>query len=180
MRRKSILAPIVLLLSLVLAGWAPAGAEMKGHMHGKESGEHHGGPGMMKGRHCDDCGMRGNSDFRPGRFFGFCLKNAEALELSQGQIEKLREIHREQRKKLIRLRAEIDVVGVDLKEELDRDVPDMEKVENLLKKQEELKTKFRLELIRTRAESMKVLIPEQRAKLKKLMEEKMSGMMGEE
>jgi Spy/CpxP family protein refolding chaperone len=151
------------------------GPMMCGRMMGPMTG------GMMRGmmgRH----GMMG-MDEHPmmdvermmGAHLSMCIRHAEKLGISEEQIERLRAVHNEQAKKLIRLRSEIQVLNVDLRSELAKDSPDFSRVESLLKKREPLRTDFFLEGLRTRADASKILTAEQRKKLHKMMMEAMTG-----
>ncbi len=204
MKRKSLTVTALIVMFLFSASlvMAQAGGQMKHHgaTQGKEKSEKGGGAmmgsggqggmmGMMSKMMSGMSGMMSMMSSRGGcgmmsmmdmeskfqEHFALCLKNADKLGLTEEQIGQLKKIHNEQLKKLIMLKAEVKVIDVDLSAELEKDVPNLDRVEKLLKKQEELKTKYRLELVRAKVESSKILTKEQRKKLKTLMK---GGMMG--
>lgn len=153
-----------------------------GMMEGMMGGSMMGG-GMMKGMmgHRGMMGMEERCMMHMERMMGahlsLCIRNAEKLGLSDEQLERLRAVHDEQAKKLIRLRSEIQVLDVDLRSELAKASPDVSRVESLLKKREPLRTGFFLEGLKTRSEASKILTEEQRTRLHRMM---MEGMTMEE
>lgn len=153
-----------------------------GMMEGMMGGSMMGG-GMMKGMmgHRGIMGMEERCMMHMERMMGahlsLCIRNAEKLGLSDEQLERLRAVHDEQAKKLIRLRSEIQVLDVDLRSELAKDSPDVSRVESLLKKREPLRTGFFLEGLKTRSEASKILTEEQRTRLHRMT---MEGMTMEE
>lgn len=153
------------------AGGMMGGGMMRGMMGKKGMMPEKVGAGMscMGG-----CGMM-HREGMVERHFSMCIKNAEKLGLTDDQLEKLKKAHNGQKKKLIRIRSEIQILNVDLQEELDKDVPDLDRVEKILKKEEPLKTKFTVELLRTKVKVSKILTPEQFEKLRGMMKESMGG-----
>ncbi|MDH3258554.1 MAG: hypothetical protein OEM19_03725 [Deltaproteobacteria bacterium] len=196
MRKANILIAVVIGTFLIVSpvhaqqGQEEGSGGMKGTMHmkgGMKEGGMMGKEGMMKGGgmmhhggmmhggkmmgHCG-CTMM-DMESRMERHFEMCMKNAEKLGLSEKQMADLKSIHNEKRKKLIRLQSEIQILNIDLKDEVDKPVPDMAKVEQILRKQETLKTDFALEAIKTRVEVSKILTEEQFKKMHEMMKEMM-------
>lgn len=156
----------------MMAGGMMGKEGMMHHREGHHGEEMHGKMGEMMG-HCG-CSMMG-VESRMRRHFETCMRNAGELGLSEEQMTAMKSIHNEKRKQLIRLQAEIRVFHVDLKEETDKPIPDMAKVEQILRKQESLRTELALETIGTRVEVSKILTKEQFEKLLGMMKEMVEG-----
>jgi Spy/CpxP family protein refolding chaperone len=83
-------------------------------------------------------------------------------------------------KDMIKKKADKQIAAIELKDLLDKDMVDMKAVEASLKKNESLKTEIALAHIRAHEEMKALLTPEQRKRLKDMMEPGNAGcgMMG--
>ncbi|MBI5682384.1 MAG: hypothetical protein HZC45_04335 [Deltaproteobacteria bacterium] len=98
------------------------------------------------------------------------LKNAENLELDERQKNKLEGIRDKYTKDIIKIDAELKTNDIDLNNLLKMDNIDLLKVKNTVKKIEAIESQIRYLRIEAFTEARKVLNPEQKGKLKKLME----------
>ncbi len=101
------------------------------------------------------------------------------LGLDEKQKGEVKEIRNRVMQEMIKKRAEEQIAGIELKDLLDKDPVDMKAVETKLRQIETLKTEMHLSLIRAREEMKSKLTPEQRKKMKEMMESRhMMGGMG--
>lgn len=129
-------------------------------------------PGM-RARMGQRQGMKGHMPMMGHQGWGADLERmAEALELTQPQISKVKAIRVDHEKSTIRTRADLDLARLDLRQLLDQENVDLSKVEETLKRMESLRTKIHLGAIRTHEAVKQVLTPEQREKAKKLMHDR--------
>jgi Spy/CpxP family protein refolding chaperone len=144
---------------------------MMEQMHGQGM---HGGPQMMGGM----MGERGRFHpwFRHG--VSLILQNSERLGLTDQQEAKLNDIRRKYTKEIIRQDADSKIAEIDLEPLLKESEIDLPKVKEALKKSEGIETQIRYLKIEAFTEARKVLTDEQRATLRKMMEERAGMMMG--
>jgi Spy/CpxP family protein refolding chaperone len=138
---------------------------------------------MLPALHARPGGWMGRGKAGPGghrgpekimfRTMGFIAKNQEALEISDEQMERLKDVCRDTRKQLIRTGAEIKVLSLDLKDLIEADTIDTAKADSLIDQKTQLENKNQKLLIQSLAEFKSVLSPEQQAALKKRVREKM-------
>jgi len=145
-------------------------------MHGQGMG---GGPQMMAGM----MGERmGRSHTRFGHGVSLILQNSGKLGLTEQQKAKLNDIRRKYTKEIIRQDADAKITEIDLEPLLKEAEINLSKVKEALKKAEGIETQIRYLKIEAFTESRKVLTDEQRATLRKMMEDHspmmMRGMMG--
>ena len=158
----------VLVISLLLATVAIAYAQ---------------GPGMMRGSEMDPSmmGMMGKgSEMGPGMMGEHhILGKLMSLGLDEKQKEAVKEIVRKTMKETIKKRADLDIARIDLRDLLDKDSVNMRAVESKLKQIASLETDIHLSHIKAHEEIKSELTPDQRKKLKEMMEHgMMMGKMG--
>jgi Spy/CpxP family protein refolding chaperone len=105
---------------------------------------------------------QGRAEPRERGFRGDRERIHTRLNLTEEQDATINTLRAEHRKKMIDIRSEIRKIQVDLEAELKADNPDMNKVEGLVKQQENLRTTQRLGQISHRNEVSALLTPEQR------------------
>lgn len=165
------------------------GKHEEGALH-EESQEHHWGkghPGMMEGIHQmgmmhkgmgkHQCGM-GCRGMMEGEHGGleFFIGMRDELELTEGQIEKLRTLKSKTKKQAIRTRADLDVLEIELHDLLWVDKVDVEAVDAKIEKMGELQTKMHKSHIHARLDAQKILTPEQLRKHRQMKERRKHGM----
>ena len=96
------------------------------------------------------------------------LRHEQELGLSDEQVERVKAIMAETRKRLIRDEADIDVLDVDLMRELHKPTVDVQATRSILDKQYEAKKARAIALAQSIADLKATLTPEQHAKLKGL------------
>jgi Spy/CpxP family protein refolding chaperone len=163
---------------IFVAALAPtAQAQVCGCMGEKGGGMQEGGmmPGMgmmhgMEGMH-DGKMMDGEHPM---------WKHVMSLGLDDKQKDALKALRSKTMKDMIKKRADKQIAAIELKDLLDKDTVDMKAVEASLKKNESLKTEMALAHIRAHEEMKALLTPEQRKRLKEMMEpgHEGCGMMG--
>jgi len=97
------------------------------------------------------------------------MANQDALGLAADQIGKIKHLKISLKKDLIKRKAEIDIIGIDIKSKLSEDKLDKEGINNLIDQKYELKKAKTKALIDACAEMRNILTAEQREKLKKIM-----------
>jgi Spy/CpxP family protein refolding chaperone len=101
------------------------------------------------------------------------------LGLDENQKEVLKEILRNTMRETIKKQADLDIAQIDLKDLLDKDAVDMKTVESKLNQIASLETEIHLARIKAHEEIKSKLTPDQRKKLKAIMEQgMMMGKMG--
>lgn len=129
------------------------------------------GHGMMMGK------MKGGdkSCHRDGNFEDeFCdkammiLKSQEELGLSDEQVKKIKDLKMLVKKDLIRKKADIDILAIDIKSAMREDVIDVNAVNALIDKKYEIKKEKAKSLVAALAVLKTLLTEEQRKKLKTL------------
>ena len=138
-----------------------SGGGMQG---GMMEGMGHKGMGMMHGMG----GMQGGGmmmdDDHP------MWKQLMGLGLDEKQKEALRALRSKTMKYMLKKRADKQIAGIELKDLLDKDPVDMKAVEASVKKSESLRTEMFLAHIKAREEMKSLLTPDQRKRLKEMME----------
>ncbi len=150
-----------------------AQAQMCGCMGEKGGGMQEGG--MMGGMGHHDMGMmHGRGGMQDG---GMMMGNDHpmwkhllGLGLDDKQKEAIQALRSKTVKDMVRKRADKQITDIELKDLLDKDPVDMKAVEALVKKKESLKTQMFLAHIKAREEMKSILTPEQRKRLKEMME----------
>jgi hypothetical protein len=92
----------------------------------------------------------------------------DKLGLSSDQVDKIKALKMATKKDLIKRKAEIDLVNIDLKSKLWEDTVDKENTKKLVDKKYELKKEKAKALIEVFAEFKNILSDEQRKELKKI------------
>lgn len=126
-----------------------------------DMGGHGMGPGMMCG-----CGMDGQ--MMEGEHH--MSKHLMGLNLDEQQKALIGEIKSRMMKETIRKTADMSVVQIELKELLSQDPVDMKAVEAKVKQLEMMKTEMQLSHIRAMEDCKNKLTPEQRKKLREMIE----------
>ena len=99
------------------------------------------------------------------------MKNQEELNLSEDQIESIKNLKVNTKKELIKKNAEIDILCVDIKSKLWEEIIDIKEINKLVDKKYALKKEKTKSLIAACAKIKKTLSKEQKQNLKKLMQE---------
>jgi Spy/CpxP family protein refolding chaperone len=153
-------------LSVVFA--TPAFSQMN-----KPMGEHREG---HQG-HMESCNMC-NID-RPreemGDMMPKCLEYADKLGLTEEQINKVKPIQREMKKKQARYMADIKIAQMEMMEIMEVKDFDLDKATAAVKKVADIKTAHHLEMLKSMKEVHSILTDEQFKKMKKMMHMKMDG-----
>jgi len=142
------------------------------------------GPGMMGESSEMDPGMMGmmgkGSEMGPGMMGEHhILGKLMSLGLDEKQKEAVKEIIRTNMKETIKKRADLDIARIDLRDLLDKDPVKMKAVESKLKQIASLEADIHLSCIKAHEEIKSRLTPDQRKKLKEMMEHgMMMGKMG--
>ena len=100
------------------------------------------------------------------------MKNKDELRLSENQITEIKKIKVNAKKDLIRQKAEIDVISVDIKSRLWDETIDVSGINKLVDQKYDLKKEKTKSLIAAYAELKKILSEEQKGILKELMHHK--------
>jgi len=147
------LAVSVLLVALLVAVSLPGAVQAAGYGCAK------GGHGYKKGKH---------KGFEMEIFHKahFILKNQEELGLSEEQVERIKGLKIEVKKELIKRRAEIEILAVDIKAKMHEGEIDIKAVNKLIDKKYELKKEKAKYLIKTYVELKSILTEEQKQSLK--------------
>lgn len=157
-------ALLTLCMAVVFA--SPAFAEMK------DMPMEHKGPGHMeKGNMCNMDRQGGCM----GDMMSKCLEHADKLGLSEEQMNKIKPIHREMKKKQIRYKADIEIAEIELKEIMEVKDFDLEKATAGVKKIADMKTAQHLEMLKSMKEVRSILTDEQFKKMHKMMHMKMES-----
>ncbi|MEE8317654.1 MAG: Spy/CpxP family protein refolding chaperone [Candidatus Omnitrophota bacterium] len=97
---------------------------------------------------------------------GFLLKNKKKLGLSDGQVKKIKAMKIKTKKDLIKRKAEIELIAVDIKKELWKDTVNAKAVKALIGKKYDLKKQKAQSLLDTYMALKNVLTEEQKETLK--------------
>lgn len=104
-----------------------------------------------------------------GDMMGTCLKNADKIGLSEEQKKKMTPLHQEMQKKQIRFHADLKIAQLEMKEIMEPKDFDIEKAKAALKKIEEIKSAYHLEMLKSMKEVRSVFTEEQHKKMRALM-----------
>jgi len=168
---KRVKIALLLVFLLVLFGAGSSYAQMCGCMDKMGEGMQHGMSmgGEMKHHGMEDMGgMMGEE--HP------MWKHLMGLGLDEKQREAVKSIKSKEMKDMIKKKADKQIAKVELKEILARDPVDMRAVEAKVKQIESIETDMRLAHIRTMEEVKALLTPDQKKKMKEMIE--MGPMMG--
>jgi len=102
----------------------------------------------------------------------FILMNRDEVGLSDAQEKEIRELKAGTKKVLIRKKAEIDVIAVDIKMHMHEDTIDLDAVNKLIDEKYDIKKAKAKVLVAATAELKETLTEEQTEKLRKLRREK--------
>ncbi len=154
-------------LIVILASAGASQAQMCGCMGQEDNGMMMGGMGHQMGMMGDEHPM---------------LKHLMALGLSDKQRDAAKALHEKMLKEMVKKKADAEIASIELRDLLDKDPVDMKAVEAAVKKSESVRTEMFLTHIKAHEEMKSLLTPEQRKKLKDIMEGRGGGcsMMGGE
>lgn len=102
----------------------------------------------------------------------FLVKNGQELNLDQELVNKIRDIKTNLKKEALRTRAEIDIVHIEMRNELEKGKTNGIKVPSLIDKEYELKKKIGKEAYNSLTELDKLLSAEQKEQAKMLFQKK--------
>ncbi|GEM_PF-4861769 len=91
------------------------------------------------------------------------------LGLSQEQISKIKDLKFSTDKEVVRLRSDMELKEIDLREELSKDSPDMNRVKNLIKAKHSIMAEIELAKVKEYIGVKNILTPEQIEKFKTVM-----------
>lgn len=106
------------------------------------------------------------------------IKNQEELGLSDEQVEKIKDLKISTKKDLIRKKAEIDILALDIKASMWEDTIDLDAVNALIDKKYEIKKEKAKALVAACAVLKSTLTADQKKKMKSLCRKGMKGKMG--
>ena len=109
-----------------------------------------------------------------GDMMGKCLEHADKLGLSEEQINKIKPIHREMKKKQARYAADLKIAQIEMMEIMEVKDFDLDKATAQVKKIADIKTAQHLEMLKSMKEVHSILTDEQFKKMKQ-MHMKMEG-----
>jgi hypothetical protein len=124
--------------------------------------------------HCDCKKMKHKAKMEEKVFkkLHVIMKNKDELKLSENQITEIRKLKVDAKKDLIRKKAEIDLISVDIKSKLWDETIDVSRINKLVDQKYDLKKEKTKSLIAAYAELKKILSKEQKEMLKGLMRHK--------
>jgi Spy/CpxP family protein refolding chaperone len=105
-------------------------------------------------------------------------KHLMGLGLDEKQKEALKALHSKTMKDMTKRKADAEIASIELKDLLDKDPVDMKAVEAAAKKSGSLRTEMFLAHVKAHEEMKSILTPEQRKKLKEMMESGQGGGCG--
>ena len=114
-------------------------------------------------------GMMGNP--------GMLMRLADKLELSEGQRNEIKDMLTNNRKSMIRSKADIEVAKVDLQRLMDEREPDLGAIKNKINDIASLEAEAKFSQIKFQVEVKNVLTKEQHERLKELMKDGQTQMM---
>jgi len=169
MKRQFII--VVLAAVVTLAGAYNSSADMCDCMGKPREGMHENGPPMHQGMmHHDMEMMDGPGDGLP------LLMPLKGLSLDEKQKEEAREIESGLMKSTVRMKSDVQIAMMEMKDILDKYPVDMKAVESKLKTIASLQTSIKLSGIKALEEVKSKLTAGQRIKLKEILEQ--GPMMG--
>jgi len=101
------------------------------------------------------------------------MKRLDMLDVSREQAKKLKALYREHKRKKVQLKAQAELLRLDLQELLDAEEPDLTAIERKVKELAKVKAERMLECIKGGLEVRKILSPEQLEKLHELSKQGM-------
>jgi hypothetical protein len=116
---------------------------------------------------CGEC--RQSLDSKILRKLHLAIENQDELEASDSQIEKIKKLKTALKKDLIQRKAEIELIGVDMKSKLCTDDINRKEIHQLIDRKYELKKAKAKSLVEAMIELEKILKDEQEEKLKSIM-----------
>ncbi len=122
--------------------------------------EHKGAHGSMM----DQCHMDKMSSMMDK-----CVEHAEKIGLTEAQLAKMKPLHREMQKKMVRDKADVKIAELDLMEIMEVKDFDLDKANAAVRKIADLMTAQHLEMIKTMKEVRGMLTDEQFNKMKSMM-----------
>lgn len=167
MKQKRYFCAVVAILVLGIAQLGFAQPECKADAG---FGEDH---GFGRGR--DPCQERG---FGPGGGPGILAK-AEALELTAEQIKKIKTMQLDMAKETVRLRSDLEIKQLELRELTAADKPDMARIAARIDEMSPLRAELQKKRIEHRLSVLDVLTPEQKEKLELKREARMRHHKGQ-
>jgi len=96
------------------------------------------------------------------------MRYADEIGLSEEQVEKLRDYHYKKKKRIIKNKAEVDIIKLEIHQLLDEDEPNQDKIDAKLDKLGPLKAERAKICIQATLMARKLLTPEQRKSAKRL------------
>ena len=118
-------------------------------------------------RKCEKC--RQSLDSKVLKKLRLAIEHQDALEASDAQIEKIKELKIRLKKDLIQQKAAIDLIGVDIKSKLWADDIDRKEINELIDRKYELKKAKTKSVVEAWIELKDILKDEQEEKLKDIM-----------
>jgi Spy/CpxP family protein refolding chaperone len=137
------------------------------------------GMGMMGGQNMPDMmgngtmmgmrgpGGRGPMGMRPQR--GMMMRLADKLNLSKEQRDELKDMFTNNRKDMIRRKADLEIARVEMQELLSQDEPDMSAIKGKIQDVANLEAEMKFSQIQKWMDAKKVLTEEQQKELKDMM-----------
>ncbi|MGA7826509.1 MAG: hypothetical protein WCA04_02550 [Geobacteraceae bacterium] len=104
---------------------------------------------------------------------GNCLVHADKMGLTESQVMKMKQMHREMQKKQAQFVADLKIAEIDLMGIMDVKDFDLEKASAQVKKIGEIKTAHQLEMLKAMKEMRTMLTDDQFKKMQKMMPMKM-------
>ncbi len=122
--------------------------------------------GMMQGK----CGMHGDGPMMMGGEEHPMLKMLMSLGLDDKQRDSIRALHSRTMKEMARKQADKQIAKIELKDLMDKEVVDVKAVEAAVKKKESIEAEMFIMHVKAHEEMKSILTPDQRKKLKEMME----------
>ncbi len=155
---------LILVAGLALNANAQMCECMGGHDGGMMGGMEH-GKGMMQGM----CGMHGDGPMMMGGEPPM-LKHLMSLGLDDKQKDAIKALHSRTMKEMARKRADKQIAAIDVRDLMDKDPVDVKAVEAAVRKKESIEADMFILHVKAHEEMKALLTPEQRKKLKEMME----------
>ncbi len=140
----------------------------EGHysMHSSEHKRHH-----AEGRHGHDHHSTHHGHHQDAKtFIKHILKFKEGMSLTEDQVQQLRSLKTQYKKNRIRMKAEVQLAGIDLQEVLKDEKASLSDVEAKMNAVHALKIKLHMTSIKAKRDAKAVLSEEQRARMNKIHE----------
>ncbi len=99
------------------------------------------------------------------------------IGLSESQLSRIRDIKFNTDKEVVKLRSDMELKEIDLRQELSKDNPDMTKVERLIKAKHAIMADIELAKVKEYMDVKRILSEKQIEKLKEIMRERARKMM---